>query len=146
MSASRQRAADQTDHDAERWATDADLHARILMDMIARPEHYGDVPDGCTLILVPDDDPAHAEWAIRQGAKVARRGTSVYLRRITEADLPAAPAAPDSDPVGSRRIDFAPDGSVRHVQVKAEDGVWREVEPTIEDAAGLPPLTQPRER
>jgi hypothetical protein len=112
MSASRQPMTERTADDAARWAADADLHLRVVHDMIARPDAYDDVPSGSTLVLVPDDDPVQAEWAIRQGAAAARRGASVYLRRIVVADLPeVAPASPD-DLVGVRRIEFAPDGSV----------------------------------
>ena len=139
MSASRQTVAVTTPEDAERWAVDADLHARVLQDLIAHPDAYDDLPNGCTLILVPDNDPAQAEWAIRRGAAAARRGASVYLRRTVVAQLPeVTPASPD-ELVGVRRIEFDPDGSVRRVNIKGDDGVWHEVQPTPEDAAGFPP-------
>jgi len=107
--------------------------------MIARPDAYDDMPRGSTLILVPDDDPAQADWAIRRGAAAARRGASVYLRRTVVADLPEVVSIPLDEPIGSRRIEYAEDGAVQKVMVKGQDGAWHEVEPTHEDAAGLPP-------
>lgn len=70
MSASRQPI---TEGDAARWSADGDLHLRVMRDMIARPDDYGDVPRGSTLILVPDEDPVQAEWAIRQCSSVLTR-------------------------------------------------------------------------
>ncbi|MBA2277906.1 MAG: hypothetical protein H0W06_09120 [Chloroflexia bacterium] len=140
MSARRRPADDPAANDTERWAKDADLHERVVRDMIARDDAYRDVPAGCTLVLVPDDDPAQTEWAIRQGAEAARRGASVYLRRVVVAVLPTMPSVSDGDPIGSRRIDYEADGTVRRVTVREANGTWREVEPTAEDAAGLPPL------
>ncbi len=144
MSARRHPIAERPSDGTARWAADAELHARVLQDMVARPHAYADIPHGSTLILVPDDDQAQAEWAIRQGAAAARRGASVYLRRTVVADLPEIIRAPGDDPVGTRRIDYAPDGSVQQVMVKGQDGDWREVESTPDDAAGLPPVRRAR--
>ena len=70
MNASRQPI---TEDDTARWAADADLHVRVVRDMIARPDDYGDVPRGSTHFLMPDEDPVQAEWAIRQCSSVLTR-------------------------------------------------------------------------
>jgi hypothetical protein len=127
--------------DAEGWERDAELHARVLKDMIENPQKYDDIPNGSLLILVPNDDPAQLEWAIRQGANAVRDGVSVYLRRIDVADLPTVSQRSIDEPIGTRRIVFGTKGKIRRVTVRNPDLSWQDVAPTSEDAAGLPPIS-----
>jgi hypothetical protein len=124
---------------ADRWRRYHELSSRVDEVLFANVDEF-DIPNGCVFWVVSDDDPELTEWVIQRGAEEVRRGRNVYFRHARVADLP--PARPSRDnPPGSRRIEYAAGGTVRRVTVLAEDGAWRDVEPTPEDTAGLPPAT-----
>lgn len=41
-----------------------------------------DIPNGSTLILVPDDDPELAKFSLREGVRAAEEGADVYIRHF----------------------------------------------------------------
>ncbi len=113
-----------------------ELHRRVLQAIISS-DVFTDIPPDSVLWLLPDDDPEHVAWVLRAVANSAQPGRNVYLRWIRASELPLLP--PDVGPCPVvRSIEYHPDGSVKRVRVPDGEG-WREVEPTPEDRAGLPP-------
>ena len=74
-------AEDQTDRRLE-------LHRRFLLAGMEDASVFGGIPDGVTLFLLPDDDPAFAEREVAAAAAAARRGEDVYVRHVHVAGLP----------------------------------------------------------
>jgi hypothetical protein len=122
--------------DARHAAKQGELHRRVLQAIISS-DGFTDIPPDSVLWLLPDDDPEHVVWTLRAVTNSAQPGRNVYLRWIRVAELPPLP--PDQGPWPVvRSIEYHPDGSIKRVRVPDGDG-WREVEPTPEDRAGLPP-------
>jgi len=65
-----------------------DLTRRFGLSALANPSILDGVPDGATLVLVPNDDPERAEEEIATGMIALRRDKDVYFRRVRVADLP----------------------------------------------------------
>ena len=51
--------------------------ARNLVD---DPSSLEDIPDGATVVIIPDDDPEVAERNIELALKAVREGADVYIR------------------------------------------------------------------
>lgn len=47
-----------------------------------------DIPNGSTLVLLPDDDPELAEINFRSGIEAARNGADVYIRHFAGTNAP----------------------------------------------------------
>lgn len=56
--------------------------------MVRDPQLLAEIPDGCTLVLLPKDDPEMFEVNLRIGMDAARRGENVYLRQVTREGRP----------------------------------------------------------
>ncbi|MDP9365017.1 MAG: hypothetical protein M3Q10_12460 [Chloroflexota bacterium] len=54
----------------------------FIRDAAADPSILDDVPNGATLILVPDDDPALAAAEIEQGVAAVHQGRDAYFRHV----------------------------------------------------------------
>jgi hypothetical protein len=112
------------------------LHRRVIQAIITS-DAFEDIPSEAVLWLLPDDDPEHVAWVLRAVADSVLPGRNVYLRWVSVAAILLM--SPDQGPWPVvRSVEYNPDGSVKRVRVPdGED--WREVEPTPEDRAGLPP-------
>ncbi|MGH2533176.1 MAG: hypothetical protein ACRDJW_12830 [Thermomicrobiales bacterium] len=128
MSTVLRRPMTKAQHETARWEKDADLHRRVVRDMIERPEAYDDIPNGCMLVLVPDDDEAQANWVIEQGVASARQGRNVYMRQVVVAELPPLPEPNPAAIAGMKRTFYNMDGSIHAVEVGREDGTWSPVD------------------
>lgn len=81
--------AEAVDHATKAQASkQLDLTRRFVRAQLADPALAAEVPPGATLVLLPDDDPAHAEAEMALGLVAARQGRNVYFRHIRLADLP----------------------------------------------------------
>jgi len=61
------------------------LHDAFLKALIADEALQEELPNGASLILLPDDDPELTERNIAFGVVAARRGRNVYLRHVHRA-------------------------------------------------------------
>jgi hypothetical protein len=61
--------------DDEVWTT-------FLHSIVDDPTILDDIPNGSTVVLIPDDDPELAELNLQSGLDSARRGADVYIRHI----------------------------------------------------------------
>lgn len=50
--------------------------------IIADPSLLDDIPNGATLVLLPDDDPDRSEERKALGLAALERGESVYFKRV----------------------------------------------------------------
>lgn len=50
--------------------------------VISNPALLDDIPNGATLVLLPDDDPSRAEESKMLGLAALERGESVYFKRV----------------------------------------------------------------
>jgi hypothetical protein len=50
---------------------------------VEQPELLGEVPDGATLVLIPDDDPELAAFNVEVGLNAIRSGQNVYFRHVS---------------------------------------------------------------
>ncbi|MFW6074687.1 MAG: DUF5647 family protein, partial [Chloroflexota bacterium] len=50
------------------------------------PELLDFVPDGATVVFVPDDDPGIAERNIEAGVAAVRAGENIYFLHVTSAE------------------------------------------------------------
>jgi hypothetical protein len=46
------------------------------------PTILEEIPDGATLVLLPDDDPELSRENLRLGVEAAERGENVYIRHV----------------------------------------------------------------
>lgn len=46
------------------------------------------VPEGATLVFLPDDDPAMVESNVQLGSEIARNGANVYFMHVTSVAAP----------------------------------------------------------
>jgi hypothetical protein len=76
--------------------TDADRVFDLLDDftqaIFADPSLLDDIPDGATLVLLPDDDPDFIERSIARGIAAIRQGRDVYFKHVRAATS-AGPSA-----------------------------------------------------
>jgi hypothetical protein len=74
------------------------LAGELIAAQLADPALLEEIPDGATVILVPDDDPALAEHNLAIAREVFARGKNVYLKHVRTSAAPArvspATAAP----------------------------------------------------
>jgi hypothetical protein len=116
-----------------------ELHSRVVR-AIATGDAFKDIPNDSEVWLLPDDDPDHVAWVLRAATEAPIPGRNLYLRWVHPADLPTLP--PNRNPTAAvRRVEYRPNGSVVRVQVP-DGNCWRDVEPTPEDRAGLPPIAR----
>lgn len=108
-----------------------EVSVRFHLAAVANTALFDEIPNGCILVLLPDDDPDYVARQIATAAGAAQRGENVYLRHLRMADLPPMPdRGPNAPPaVGLRRTFFNRDGSVRHAEVVGLDGQWHELDP-----------------
>jgi hypothetical protein len=66
----------------------AELAFDLLQAQLANPELLNEIPNGATVVLIPEDDPALAEYNFGVARALIARGKNVYLKRV----LTAAPA------------------------------------------------------
>ncbi len=55
--------------------------------IIADPSLLDDIPNGATLVLLPDDDPGRAAERKALGLAALERGESVYFKRVSHLPL-----------------------------------------------------------
>ncbi|MGH2531424.1 MAG: DUF5647 family protein [Thermomicrobiales bacterium] len=65
-----------------------DLVQRFHTAAFAEPALLDEIPDGATLVLLPDDDDAFVEESIAIGIQTLRHGRDVYFRHVRMAELP----------------------------------------------------------
>ncbi len=61
------------------------LHDEFLQALIADETLQEELPNGATLVLLPDDDPELTEHNLAYGALSAGRGRNVYFRHVHRA-------------------------------------------------------------
>ncbi len=83
-----------------------------------------DIPQGVTLVLLPEHDPELAESEMAKGMAAVRSDQNVYFRHLIEADLPSGSIASPPSPQQLRRTVFNADGSVASYQALGPDGAW----------------------
>ncbi len=59
----------------------------LVRGAAANPAVARDIPQGATIILIPDDDPELAEAEIKAGMVALGRGQDVYFRHIRPGDI-----------------------------------------------------------
>ena len=72
----------------EETSRSLDLTRRFMLAAVADPAVLDEVPDGATLVLVPDDDRTRADEEVTAGLSAMRGGRDVYFRHVRLADLP----------------------------------------------------------
>jgi hypothetical protein len=63
-------------------ARDTELHIAFLQGIIDEPSRLDDIPNGATLMLIPDDDPALAAYNRERGWRALLAGDNVYFRHV----------------------------------------------------------------
>lgn len=66
----------------------SDLTRRFMLRGFEDPVLLMDVPDGATLILIPDDDSEQAAREIEIGIQAVKRGENVYFRHLPATEFP----------------------------------------------------------
>ena len=66
----------------------SELTRRLMLRGFEDPSLFMEIPDGATLILIPDDDPEQAEAEIEVGLQAVKRGENVYFRHLLAAEFP----------------------------------------------------------
>lgn len=61
---------------------DTDLWVAFTQAIVDDPSVLDDIPNGSTLVLIPDDNPELAEANLKRGIDAARRGSDVYIRHV----------------------------------------------------------------
>lgn len=62
--------------------SDTDLWVEFTQSIVDDPTILDDIPNGSTVVLIPDDDPELAEVNLQRALKAARRGSDVYIRHM----------------------------------------------------------------
>lgn len=62
------------------------LHDAFLQALIADEALQEEIPNGVSLVLLPDDDPELTERNLAFAVLNARRGRNVYLRHVHRAE------------------------------------------------------------
>ncbi|HEV2108469.1 MAG TPA: DUF5647 family protein [Thermomicrobiales bacterium] len=94
------------------------------------------VPQGVTLVLLPEHDPELAESEMAKGMAAVRSGKNVYFRHLIEADLPSSSIESSPPPQQLRRTVFNADGSVEAQQALGPDGAWHALTEVAASAGG----------
>lgn len=63
-----------------------DLLDEFTQSAIADPLLLDGIPNGATLVLLPDDDPEFVERSIQRGVDAIRQGRNVYFRHVGQGD------------------------------------------------------------
>ncbi len=63
-------------------ARDTELHIAFLQGVIDEPGQLDDIPNGATLMLIPDHDPALAAYNRERGWRALLAGDDVYFRHV----------------------------------------------------------------
>lgn len=58
------------------------LSFEFAKSIIDDAEILEEIPDGATLVLLPEDEPDLAKENLRLGVKAAERGENVYIRHV----------------------------------------------------------------
>ncbi len=70
-------------------ATAADRNLALIGDMLqaqlANPELLNEIPNGATVVLIPEDDAELAEYNFGVARTLVARGKNVYLKRVRTA-------------------------------------------------------------
>jgi hypothetical protein len=66
----------------------SELTRRLMLRGFEDPSLFMEIPDGATLILIPDDDPEQAAAEIEVGIQAVKRGENVYFRHLPAAEFP----------------------------------------------------------
>jgi len=104
-----------------------DLVHRFLLGVMEDPSRFEAVPDGASIVLLPDDDPASLDANLAMAAELARNGRNVYLRHIRLSELPEPGPATGANP-GDRHVTYDGKGKVRANLVYGADGAWHPTE------------------
>lgn len=62
---------------------DTNLWVTFTQAIVDDPSILEDVPEGATVVLIPNDDPELAEVNYQRAIEAARRGADVYIRHMT---------------------------------------------------------------
>lgn len=62
--------------------SDTDLWVEFTQSIVDNPAILEDIPNGSTVVLIPDDNPELAETNLQRGLNAARRGADVYIRHV----------------------------------------------------------------
>ena len=73
-----------------------DLAFAFGQAIIADPTLLDDIPNGVTLVLLPEDAAALTRANVEIGLHRLRAGRDVYVRHVRLADLPAPPPLSDA--------------------------------------------------
>lgn len=60
----------------------------FVQAIIDDPSIADDIPNGVTLVLIPDDDPELAEREFESAIESARKGQDVYIRHFQRSNTP----------------------------------------------------------
>lgn len=70
-------------------ATAADRNLALIGDMLqaqlANPDLLNEIPNGATVVLIPEDDAELAEYNFGVARTLVARGKNVYLKRVRTA-------------------------------------------------------------
>ncbi|HEV2108671.1 MAG TPA: hypothetical protein VGR16_10450 [Thermomicrobiales bacterium] len=69
-------------------AKQLDLLRRFTLAAAADEDLLDSIPNGVTLVLLPDDDPAFVEREVSTGLDAIRRGEDVYFLHVEVSSLP----------------------------------------------------------
>jgi hypothetical protein len=72
------------------------LAANLMAAQLENPNALAEIPNGATLILIPDDDPELARFNRDLGLQALEEGEDVYFRHVSRArrEAPAPSATP----------------------------------------------------
>lgn len=79
-----------------RVARNLELARRLTLTIVEEPALLDQIPDGGTIILLPEDDPELAEANLRSGRRLVRAGRDVTFRHLPARVLLAEPAPEDA--------------------------------------------------
>jgi len=68
-----------------------DLSFEFAEEILADPSILDEIPNGITLVLIPDDDPELATAKIAGGLTAVRRGEDVLFRHVRRPLSPPTP-------------------------------------------------------
>ncbi len=69
------------------------LAFELAQTHLEHPELLNDVPDGATLVLIPDNDPELTAFNIELGMKAVQAGQDVYFRHVRGSGVTATGSA-----------------------------------------------------
>ena len=60
----------------------AELAFDLVQAQLANPELLHEIPNGATVVLIPEDDPELAEYNFGVARTLVARGKNVFLKRV----------------------------------------------------------------